>query len=140
MSNAAIWAAVALGGALGALVRGALYRSLVRADEGDGRKLATRFGSASATLLVNIAGSCLLGGLLAGYAQTSPSDPLRVLWMTGFCGSLTTFSTFCADAIEFLREGERGRMVAYLLASGTLCLLAFAGGALLVESVGLGAG
>ena len=112
MSEVAIWSAVAAGGALGALVRGS----------------ANRWLHTRATLFVNVIGSCLLGALVVIYAETSPDDPMRMLWMTGFCGSLTTFSTFCVDALGLARKRERGRLVAYLLATGILCLLAFVAG------------
>ncbi len=54
------------------------------------------------TLAVNIAG-CLVLGVLAGLGTALPS-PLLVLLGTGFCGTLTTYSTF---SYETMRLWER---------------------------------
>lgn len=54
------------------------------------------------TLSVNIAG-CLLLGALAGAGNALP-DPVLTLAGTGFCGALTTYSTF---SYETLRLAER---------------------------------
>ncbi|MDT5032414.1 MAG: fluoride exporter [Actinoplanes sp.] len=72
------------------------------------------------TLTVNVAGSLLLGYLLGrpvGAAVTA-------LLGTGFCGALTTYSTFSYEIFQLARTGNR------LLAA------AYAGGSLLA---GLGA-
>ena len=36
---------------------------------------------------------------------------------TGFCGTLTTFSTYGADVVRLVEERAVGRAVAYLLGS-----------------------
>ncbi len=55
------------------------------------------------TLTVNVAGSLLLG-LLAGL----PADPaLTALAGTGFCGALTTYSTFSYETLRLAQEGAR---------------------------------
>lgn len=79
------------------------------------------------TLLVNVAGSLLLGFLTA-----LPADPaVAALLGTGFCGALTTYSTFSYDTLRLVRAGSRGRALAYVLASVTIGVAAaFAGAAL----------
>ena len=58
-----------------------------------------------AVLVVNVAGS-LVGGVLLG----ATSGDLRLILLTGFCGGLTTFSTFSVETIQLLQErGPRGR-------------------------------
>ena len=53
-------------------------------------------------LIANVVGSLLLG-LLAGL----PSRPRRQLLLgIGFCGSLTTFSSWMVNAIRFLASGQ----------------------------------
>lgn len=74
------------------------------------------------TLLVNVAG-CLLLGLLVG-AEGS----WRLGLGTGFCGGLTTFSTFSVEVAALLDAGEVGTAATYLAASLVLGILAFVGG------------
>jgi fluoride exporter len=98
--------------ALGALV-GAPLRML--AD----RTAAARRGPGSVVgiLVVNVAGSALLG-FLVGLAE-APGWVLAVVG-TGFCGTLTTFSTFGADAVRLRGQRRTGTAAAYL--AGTLVL------------------
>jgi CrcB protein len=87
---------VAVGAALGAVLRYWVAQHL------DGRGPA-------GTLLVNVAGSFVLG-LLVG-ADVSP-DGLALLG-TGFCGGLTTYSAFAVQT-----HGQRGRRgAAYAVAT-----------------------
>jgi CrcB protein len=95
---------VALGAAVGAPLRYLTDRAL-RARLGG----AFPFG----TLAVNVAGSFLLG-LLAGL----PAGPAATALLgTGFCGALTTYSTFGWETFTLLRDGARGRAVANALGS-----------------------
>lgn len=58
------------------------------------------------TLTVNVAGSLLLGILLGLSAvHVLPSWALA-LGGTGFCGALTTFSTFSFETLRLLEEGS----------------------------------
>ena len=68
------------------------------------------------TLLVNLAGSALLGAL-AGAAVEGRALALVGI---GFCGALTTCSAF---AVQVVRLG-RGRGAAYALVTVTACLAA----------------
>jgi CrcB protein len=57
------------------------------------------------TLLVNVAGSFILG-VLAGVAlYHDPSVTLRAMLGTGFCGALTTWSTFTWETVRLVEEG-----------------------------------
>ncbi len=87
--------------------------------------LRTRFPWA--TLLVNVVGSFLLGFLTA-----LPADPATAALLgTGFCGALTTYSTFSYETLRLARAGARGRALAYVLASVTLGVAAAMAGAAL---------
>ncbi|NEG69130.1 fluoride efflux transporter FluC [Bifidobacterium choloepi] len=76
------------------------------------------------TLLVNLAGSFVLG-LMLGWMQAG-AVPVGVkgLLVTGFCGGLTTFSTFAGDAFSSLQTQPA---VAILIMLGNLLfgMLAF---------------
>lgn len=56
------------------------------------------------TLTVNIVGSLLLGAVVAAtLAHAAPTD-LQILVGTGFCGALTTYSTFSYETVRLLQE------------------------------------
>lgn len=86
-------------------------------------------GSVLGTLAVNVLGSALLGGL-AGARGVSPV--VLALVGTGFCGTLTTFSTFAYDLVRLIEERHAFRAVADLVGSLALGLGAATIGYLLV--------
>lgn len=59
------------------------------------------------TLFVNVLGSFIIG-LVMYYLDANEliSLEMRILLTTGFCGGLTTFSTFAFETINFLKERE----------------------------------
>ena len=65
------------------------------------------------TLVVNVAGSLLLGFLIG---RPAPPGVLALLG-TGFCGALTTYSTFSLEALTLFTSGRRRRAVTYVLVS-----------------------
>jgi fluoride exporter len=71
-------------------------------------------GSVSGTLTVNVAGSAVLG-LLLGLGDVPAA--VVALVGTGFCGTLTTFSTFGYDLVRLVEERAVPRALAYLTAS-----------------------
>ena len=77
-------ALVMVAGALGALVRFVV-----------GRLIAAPWS----VLAVNVVGS-FAGGILVG----ATSGDLRAILFTGFCGGLTTFSTFSVEAVQLVLE------------------------------------
>ena len=114
------WLAVALGGALGAMSRYWVYNAFL-GWSGD------RFPYA--TLTVNVLGSFLIGlafVLLTERAQIGPE--WRGFVTVGFLGAFTTFSTFSLDALGLIGQGQYGAVLAYILGSVLLCLLAAAAG------------
>ena len=90
--------AVAAGGALGAVGR-YLVMSQVGHWLGSGFPFAT--------LVVNVAGSFLLGLLIEASALAwSPAPELRALLVVGVLGAFTTFSTFSLDVALHVERGE----------------------------------
>jgi CrcB protein len=83
------------------------------------RVATARRGGASVlgTLTVNVVGSAVLGVLL-GLRDVSPA--VVALVGTGFCGSLTTFSTFGTDVVRLVEQRVVLRAAAY--AAGSLVL------------------
>jgi len=45
-----------------------------------------------------------------------PNEALRLLWVTGFLGGLTTFSSFSGESLVLLQRGEWALAVAHALA------------------------
>ncbi|MBI3143220.1 MAG: fluoride efflux transporter CrcB [Bacteroidetes bacterium] len=59
------------------------------------------------TLLANLVGSLLLGFLLLGaLPHRVLSDSMRFFLAIGFCGSLTTMSTFSYEVIQMALQGQ----------------------------------
>lgn len=58
------------------------------------------------TLSVNVFGSLVLGGLASAVSNNGAPDWLLTLGGTGFCGALTTFSTFGFETIRLLEDGS----------------------------------
>jgi CrcB protein len=59
------------------------------------------------TLAANLIGSYIIGFAIAYLAQAPYLAPeWRLLVVTGFCGGLTTFSTFSAEVVSLLQEGR----------------------------------
>ncbi|MCZ2810989.1 CrcB family protein [Modestobacter sp. VKM Ac-2979] len=85
-------------------------------------------GSVLGTLTVNVLGSALLGVLL-GRSDVSPA--VLALVGTGFCGTLTTFSTFGWDVVRLVEERAVLRALGCVTASLLLGLGAAATGFLL---------
>ncbi len=87
-----------------------------------------------ATLTVNIAG-CFILGLIFGFidrgCQVSPE--MRVFLTAGFCGGLTTFSTFARESVVLLGSGQYVTVAVYLALSLLLGLGAAASGHMLAS-------
>ena len=82
-----------------------------------------------ATLLVNVLGSAVLGGI-AIYAVESGSvpTPVRLFLAVGLCGGFTTFSSFAYETADVAARGMPLRAGLYALVSVVLCLAAVLGG------------
>jgi len=69
------------------------------------------------TLIVNVAGSFILGFLMFYFNDRELLSPqLRLFLTVGFCGGFTTFSTFSFETMNLFRETQ------YLLGSMNILL------------------
>lgn len=107
--------AVAAGGALGGACRFLATRVL-------DRLLGTAFPWA--TLAINLSGA-----FLAGLIATAGGGLTGALFLTGFCGSYTTVSSWSLQTLALARAGYSGRALANLLATTLAGLAAVAAGA-----------
>jgi fluoride exporter len=87
-------------------------------------------------LLVNLVGSLVLGVLLA----EEPEHPrahvaLHDFGAIGFCGALTTFSTFAVEIVELIDRGDGAYAVLYGIASVAGAIVAVLTGAALMRRV-----
>ena len=89
--------AISIGAALGALLRWQL-----------GIRLNSLFPTIPpGTLVANLVGAYLIGLAVAFFTSLSAISPeWRLLIITGFCGGLTTFSTFSAELATLLQQGR----------------------------------
>lgn len=108
---------VAAGAALGAPLRHVVDRAL-----------RARLGAAFpwGTLAVNVAGSFLLGVLTAAAGRF---DPAVVAGLgAGFCGALTTYSTFGLETVRLVEGRARAAALGYVAVSALGGVLAAAAG------------
>ncbi|MFL6073349.1 MAG: fluoride efflux transporter CrcB [Mycobacteriales bacterium] len=114
---------VAVGAALGAPARYLVDRAVDRAVQ-------ARHDSVFpwGTFTVNVIGSFVLG-LLTG-ATGLPAE-LRAAAGTGFCGALTTYSTFGYETVRLLEDGSRF----YAAANACASVVAGLGAALIGNTV-----
>jgi CrcB protein len=114
-------AAVSVGSSLGALLRWWL-----------GARLNAHFPPIPpGTLAANLIGGYVVGVAVAFFATyTAIAPEWRLLVITGFCGGLTTFSTFSAELVTLLQQGR----ASWALAAAAAHL----GGSLLMTLAGIG--
>ena len=76
------------------------------------------YGFPFGTLIVNVAGSFLIG-LLAGYFAFRPGVPqdVRLFLTTGILGGFTTFSAFSLDATLLIERHAYALAAAYVVGS-----------------------
>lgn len=105
---------VALGGAIGASLRHGVGLTL-------SKFLGTDFPYA--TMMVNILGGVLMGGLMTWLMKTGPNEAARLFWGVGLLGGFTTFSAFSLDAVGLLEAKSYTGFSIYVLGSVALSIL-----------------
>ena len=110
--------AVAGGGAIGSVARYVIGVVLPRSSG----------AFPLSTLLINVAGSFLIGLFARLFDAPDDHQVLRVALTVGICGGFTTFSTFSAETVTLLQQGRAGRAALYVTVSLVAGVLAtFAG-------------
>jgi CrcB protein len=119
--------AVALGGAIGSVAR-------YLVGIGSGRLFGLDFPWG--TLIINIAGSFLIGVLVESFAlKWDFPQAVRVFLTIGICGGFTTFSTFSLDSYLLIDRGELWPAAAYMAGSVALSVAALFAGLQLIRAI-----
>ncbi|MDJ0952664.1 MAG: CrcB family protein [Acidimicrobiia bacterium] len=117
---------VGAGGAVGSALRYLVWR-LIGASG----------GFPWATLLVNVAGSFVLG-LLAGIYAGRVGPTMRLALFFGFLGGFTTFSTFAGETVVLARTGSAALAFGNVAISIVVGLAAAFAGVMLGEQLAAG--
>jgi CrcB protein len=108
--------AIAVGGAFGAMSRYWISQSVPRFD-GSGFPLGT--------FTVNLVGSFLIGVLFILFVEKLQlAEQWSPLFIVGFLGAMTTFSTFSLDALLLFQQGNYNVAFFYIFSSVAACLFA----------------
>ena len=99
---------VFIGGGLGSIFRFAISKLIS----------VTKSGFPWPTIFANLIG-CFLIGLLLGWAikNNGERSELYFLFIVGFCGGLTTFSTFSNEGLLFLKSADYSNFLIYIVSS-----------------------
>jgi fluoride exporter len=93
-------------------------------------------GFPTGTLIINIVGCLLLGGVAQfGLHHLSLPPDWRIGIGVGFLGAFTTFSTFGLETVRLLQDGEWARAVLYVSCSVIGGLLAVVGGMRIADMI-----
>ena len=121
-----IYLLIALGGALGALARFGVVKLSAQLWG-----TAFPFG----TLIVNGAGSLVMGICAAYLLSKNGFDGSKAFLMTGFLGGFTTFSAFSLDVLHQLQKGAVAQAGLYIASSVIISLIAVFVGYWLMRSL-----
>ena len=87
---------IALGSVIGAWLRWGISLRFNRVFEN------IPFG----TVIVNLIGAFIIGLAVSFFSNSSISPNYKLFVVTGFCGALTTFSTFSIEIVELLQASK----------------------------------
>ncbi len=94
---------VFLGGGLGSLCRYAI-----------GQYVTTDSSFPIGTFVANILACLILGVLLGFQLKENFQDNYSLLFITGFCGGFSTFSTFSGESLKLFQTNQAGIALLYI--------------------------
>jgi fluoride exporter len=75
------------------------------------------------TLFINVAGSLIVGFFITWTSERVLADPRwRLLTVVGFCGSLTTFSSYAFESMSYFEQGQWMLLLTNVIGNNLLCL------------------
>lgn len=69
------------------------------------------------TLMANVISCFILGIVIQKHLEHRIDDPIKWLLAIGFCGGMSTFSTFAFEIMEYIQKGQIAFGVSYILLS-----------------------
>ena len=119
--------AIFLGGGIGAVSRYLISLNLAKNFE---------INLPVSTFLVNVIGSFIIGFLYILFIEKADITPAVKLALTvGFCGGLTTFSTFSLELFEMIGNHQFFHAFSYIILSVIICIIMTAIGAYFAKLV-----
>jgi len=76
-----------------------------------------------ATFIANVISCILLGYLIGLTLKNGIADNQKLLWMTGFCGGFSTFSTFSGEVYQLIQGGQLLLAAIYIFLSLFVCVI-----------------
>lgn len=105
---------VFLGGGLGSSLRYVISQVVPKSEQ----------GFPWGTFMANAIGCFLIGLLLAYFMKNvDMASNGKLLAIVGFCGGFTTMSSFSAESLQLLRDGQMKLFFLYVIGTLLLCFM-----------------